>query len=364
MLFRCCALPPNCKSRSLSMLKSTAWASLRAQKIYFSSDHHTTPVQSNAVSFDLNLIHELAARHQVRGPVSSCSCSWLAHFDHVDHYQQFEANPLLAQFSCQLDNLACVLDANAMRNWSANCSCHPFQVVTTGTTDIMSVGFPGVLLQNLRPVIERRHAMLILKLKVSRHHGSAIDRLIDQHCCLFSHPEGVKQFWNRCFFSDCSLKKHLFQNCLTPSRWEKRQQCWSINLSIALLWRQRLIQMTPAEAVFLLPLRTVSRKYVQHHSMVSFQGFHGCWSDLDRNPFSAPSISTSSLATVPARCKVVDLKQKWFRFSSLPGMQWLGLELLDQPIGSIYASGIGVWSPNNHRTKLTNTFSVASCVWR
>ena len=63
------------------------------------------------------------------------------------------------------------------------------------------------------------------------------------------------------------------------------------------------------------------------------------------------------------RCKVVDLKQKWFRFSSVPGMQWLGLELLDQPIGSIYAAGIGVWSPNNHRTKLTNTFSVASCVW-
>ena len=40
------------------------------------------------------------------------------------------------------------------------------------------------------------------------------------------------------------------------------------------------------------------------------------------------------------RCKVVDLKQKWFRFSSLPGMQWLGLELLDQPIGSIYDSAL------------------------
>ena len=50
-------------------------------------------------------------------------------------YQHFEANRLLAQFSCQRDNLACVLDANTMRNWSANCSCHPNQVVTTGTTD-------------------------------------------------------------------------------------------------------------------------------------------------------------------------------------------------------------------------------------
>ena len=32
---------------------------------------------------------------------------------------------------------------------------------------------------------------------------------------------------------------------------------------------QRLTQMTPAEAVFSLLLRTVSRKYIQHHSMVS-----------------------------------------------------------------------------------------------
>ena len=51
------------------------------------------------------------------------------------------------------------------------------------------VGFPRVLLQNIGPVIERRHAMLILFLKVSRHHSSAIDRLIDRQS-LFSLLEG------------------------------------------------------------------------------------------------------------------------------------------------------------------------------
>ena len=116
---------------------------------------------------------------------------------------------------------------------------------------------------------------------------------------------------------------------------------------------QQLIQMTPAEAVFSLLLRTVSRKYIQHHSMVSkdkilvfslwsarpFQGFHGCWSVSIVFHFLLHQFPHLLLQRFP-RCKVVDLIQKWFRFSSLPGMQWLVLELLDQPIGSIYDSAL------------------------
>jgi len=49
--------------------------------------HRKKTAQSNVVSLNLNMDHELMARHQVRGPVS-----------------------------CQLDNLVCVFDANAMCN--------------------------------------------------------------------------------------------------------------------------------------------------------------------------------------------------------------------------------------------------------
>ena len=49
--------------------------------------HRKETAQSNVVSLNLNMDHELMARHQVRGPVS-----------------------------CQLDNLVCVFDANAMCN--------------------------------------------------------------------------------------------------------------------------------------------------------------------------------------------------------------------------------------------------------
>ena len=70
-----------------------------------------------------------------------------------------------------------------------------------------------------------------------------------------------------------------------------------------------------------------------------FQGFHGCWNVSIVFHFLLHQFPHLLLQRFP-RCKVVDLKQKWFRFSSLPGMQWLGLELLDQPIGSIYDSAL------------------------
>ena len=122
-------------------------------------------------------------------------------------YQHFEANRLLAQFSCQRDNLACVLDANTMRNWSANCSVSPKSGCDNWDNRLNSswsspLGPSAHIMSSMRldfqeffsrisgHWLKRRHAMLMLKLTVSHHHGSAIDRLIDQHC-LFSHLEGV-----------------------------------------------------------------------------------------------------------------------------------------------------------------------------